>query len=243
MKIAVFGDIHGNIDALTALLQTLDNIGVDHMVCTGDIVGYGACPGECIQLLREMGVRSVRGNHDECTVQTTRLDVRIRAEAKEVILWNRKHLSREQLAWLSELPYQIREDGYAVVHASNAYMPHWPYILNERSAIHHFLFRQDRLSFNGHSHVPVYINHRPGKRPRLDLLHNVILPRGRDILVGVGAVGQPRDADPRACAVIYDADVGSIRVLRVRYDVGAAQRRILRAGLPRELADRLALGQ
>jgi diadenosine tetraphosphatase ApaH/serine/threonine PP2A family protein phosphatase len=75
------------------------------------------------------------------------------------------------------------------------------------------------------------------------LLHNVLLPRRHRVAVGVGAVGQPRDNDPRACVVVYDSDVRSIRVVRVAYDVGGAQRRIRLAGLPEDLADRLALGQ
>ena len=243
MQIAVFGDIHGNIDALTAVLQTLNHIGVERMVCTGDIVGYGACPSECIEVLRELGIPAVRGNHDEYTSQTQRLDWRIRPEAREVIFWNRKALSTDQLSWLAALPFMIETDGFSVVHASHAYLPHWPYILNERAAIHNFLFQRAHLAFNGHSHVPVYITHRSGQRPKLDLLRNALLPRARRLIIGVGAVGQPRDGDPRACVVVYDSDVRSVRVLRVAYDVKAAQRRIRRAGFPDDLAERLALGQ
>ena len=243
MLIAVFGDIHGNIDALTAVVGTLDKMGVERMYCTGDIVGYGACPGGCIDMLRDLGIPSVRGNHDEYTSQTTRLDWRIRPEAREVIFWNRKVLSKSQIQWLADLPFIVRGDGFSVVHASHAYLPHWPYVLNERTAIHNFLFQRENLAFNGHSHVPVGISHRPGKRPKLDLLRNMFLPRERSFIIGVGAVGQPRDGDPRATVVLYDTDVKAIRVLRIPYDVKAAQRRIRREGLPDDLAERLALGQ
>lgn len=243
MQIAIFGDVHGNIEALTAVLQTLSNLGVEEMYCTGDIVGYGASPRECLELIRDLGIPSVRGNHDDYTTHSDGREWRIRPEAREVILWNRSQLALEHIEWLQTLPFVHREPGFTLVHASHAYVPQWPYILNERAAIHNFLFQPGDLCFCGHSHVPVYVAHKPGRRPRLDLLHNALLPRRQTVTIGVGAVGQPRDNDPRACVVLYDAEVRSVRVVRVAYDVEGAQQRIRSAGLPDDLAERLALGQ
>jgi len=243
MQTAIFGDIHGNIEALTAVLQTLSNLGVEKMYCTGDIVGYGASPRECLELVRDLGICSVRGNHDDYTTQTGGREWRIRPEAREVILWNRSQLGPEHLDWLRQLPHVHQEKHFSVVHASHVYVPQWPYILNERAAIHNFLFQPRSLCFCGHSHVPVYVSHRPGRRPQLDLLHNTLLPRRQSVAIGVGAVGQPRDNDPRACVVLFDDEVHSVRVVRVAYDVEGAQQRIRSAGLPDELAERLALGQ
>lgn len=243
MLTAVFGDIHANYEALTAVLQALSDLRVGRLFCTGDVVGYGASPRECIELLQGLGVTCVRGNHDDYTSHTDGREWRIRPEAREAITWTRSQLGAEHLAWLHSLPYVHRDEDFSLVHASHVYTPQWPYILNERAAIQNFLFQPGHLSFCGHSHVPVYVVHRAGHRPELELLRNVLLPRRHRVAVGVGAVGQPRDNDPRACAVIYDSAVRSVRVVRVPYDVVGAQRRIRLAGLPEDLADRLALGQ
>jgi predicted phosphodiesterase len=243
MYIAVLGDIHGNLEALRAVLQALKDLHIQRIFCTGDIVGYGASPRECIDLVREMGIPAVRGNHDDYTAHTGVREWSIRAEAKEVILWTRTQLAKDQIEWLDALPCVRQEEGFTLVHASHAYAPDWPYILNERTAIHNFLFQPGSLSFCGHLHVPLYIAHRPGLRPVLDILHSVILPRRQRVAIGVGAVGQPRDNDSRACVVLYDTEASTVRVLRVPYDIESAQKRIRRAGLPEDLADRLAFGQ
>jgi diadenosine tetraphosphatase ApaH/serine/threonine PP2A family protein phosphatase len=243
MLTAVFGDIHGNYEALTAVLQALGTLKVERLFCTGDVVGYGASPRECIELIRDLGIACVRGNHDDYTTRSDGREWRIRPEAAEVIYWTRSQLGKDHLEWLRALPYVHREEEFTLVHASHVYTPPWPYILNERTAIQNFLFQPLLLSFCGHSHVPVYVVHRAGHRPELELLRNILLPRRHKAAIGVGAVGQPRDNDPRACVVLYDTVVRSIRILRVAYDVEGAQRRIRRAGLPEDLADRLALGQ
>ena len=242
MHIAVIGDIHANFEALTAVLRALGDLGIHRVFCTGDIVGYGASPRQCVELVRDLGIPSVRGNHDDYTTHEDGREWRIRPEAREVILWNRSQLSKEHVDWLRGLPYMRQEQGFSMVHAAHVYTPQWPYVLNERTAIQNFLFQPGTLSFCGHSHVPVYIAHRGGRRPVLDILRNVILPRRQRVAIGVGAVGQPRDNDPRACAVLYDTVVRSVRVLRVPYDIQAAQQRIRSAGLPHDLAERLALG-
>ncbi|MBN2451906.1 MAG: metallophosphoesterase family protein [Lentisphaeria bacterium] len=243
MSIAFLGDIHGNIDALRAVLGALSELGVRRIYCTGDVVGYGASPGECVDAVRGAGIPCVKGNHDDYVSRGGVTDWQIRPEARKAILWTQRQLSAEQVRWLHGLPHKIEAGGFSVVHASHAYLPHWPYVLNERAAIHNFLFQRCAFAFSGHSHVPLYVAHRHGHRPKLDLLRNVLLPSRQKVLIGVGAVGQPRDSDPRACMVLYDPEVKSIRVHRVVYDVAAAQARIRDAGLPSELADRLAVGQ
>jgi predicted phosphodiesterase len=242
MRIGIIGDIHGNIDALTAVLLALDRLNVSSILCTGDIVGYGACPKECIDLIRELAIPSVKGNHDTYTTEKDGHWI-IRPEAREVILWNQKHLPADHIEWLRKLPRRLEFDGIAVVHASNVWHPEWPYVINERTAVHNFLFQRNQVCFNGHTHVPVCVLHQPGRRVELDRLRNMFLPRRSRVLIGVGAVGQPRDEDPRAAAVVYNTQDRSVRLLRVPYDVEAAQSRIIKAGLPRKLADRLAIGQ
>lgn len=242
MKIGIFGDIHGNIDALTAVLDAFGHADVDRMLCTGDVVGYGACPKECIDIVRELDIPTVRGNHDEYTTEFGG-DWRIREEAKHVIRWNQQQLPPGHIEWLAKLPRSYVFEDFIVVHSSLAWCPDWPYVLNQRTAIHSFLFQDQQLCFNGHSHVPICARHQDGTRPQIDLLRNFFVPRTQKVLIGVGSVGQPRDGDPRSCAVIYDTEQKSIRLLRIPYDVEAAQARIFRAGLPESLALRLAVGE
>ena len=119
----------------------------------------------------------------------------------------------------------------------------WIYVTDERKAAMHLLFQPKRICFNGHCHVPLIAVHRPGRRVELGYLHNTFLPKQGNVMVGIGSVGQPRDEDPRACAILFNTENLSITMLRVRYDVEAAQKRILDNGLPRCLARRISLGK
>lgn len=245
MLVGVIGDIHGNIEALEAMVSFLKSHSVTRILCAGDVVGYGGAPGECVDFLRENKIACVSGNHDFYTLHPEMNHDGIREDAVEVFEWNRQVMTPEQLAWLSNLPMVLESKAlhYQVRHASCQPYPAWEYVVNERRAAMHFLFQQMPLCFNGHSHIPILAMHRPGSKVMFARLRNMKLPRGMSILVGVGAVGQPRDGDPRACGVIYDTEENSIAVVRVPYDVAAAQKRIYDANLPSFLADRLAVGR
>lgn len=243
MLIGILGDIHGNIDALEAMLRQLDSLHVSQLLCTGDIVGYGAAPAACIDRLRERQIACVMGNHDCYTAFPERLTSGVREEAVEVFSWNRSVLSQEHLDWLGALPRVLQFETFEVRHDSCAPFPPWDYVLNARTAMQHFLYQTRPLCFNGHSHVPLLAAHAPGAPIRLQRLQNMMLPRRMDVMVGVGAVGQPRDGDPRACAIVYNTADGLVRIQRVNYDIGRAQKRILDAGLPHSLAFRLAAGR
>jgi len=242
MKIGVMGDVHANLDALKAVLEALDRADVDHILCAGDIVGYGACPRECIDVIRERGIVCVKGNHDEYATQLG-ADWRIHPDARTVIHWTQKQLTKNYLEWLANLPRLARFEDIEVVHSSYVWWPRWSYVINQRTAVGNFMFQVNRISFNAHTHVPVFVAHQEQQAPRLEILHNMFLPRKQRLLLGVGSVGQPRDGDPRACCLVYDSARKSVRVLRVRYDIDAAQARVRNAGLPDDLARRLAAGR
>lgn len=242
MKIGIIGDIHANLDALLAVLEALDSVSVDAILCTGDVVGYGACPRECIDIIRELEIPCAQGNHDEYTSQVGQ-DWLIQPDARIVIHWNQEVLPESSIEWLAALPRVVEFEGMEILHSSHVWWPEWPYVINDRTAVENFLFQASRLTFNGHSHVPLCVSHLPGKRPHLGLLRNMFLPRKQRLLIGVGSVGQPRDGDPRTACVVYDSQEDSIRILRVPYDIAAAQQRIRKAGLPEELGNRLAVGR
>jgi diadenosine tetraphosphatase ApaH/serine/threonine PP2A family protein phosphatase len=224
------------------MIEALDRAKVDSLVCTGDVVGYGACPRECIDIVRERNIPTVKGNHDEYVTQVGG-QWRIQPDAREGVLWTQKTISESHMAWLEALPRVLSLDGLQVLHASHAWWPRWSYVINERTAVHNFVFQPSRITFNGHTHVPLCVSHQAQHMPQLEMLHNMFLPRTPRLLVGVGSVGQPRDGDPRACGVVYDTESGAIRLVRVAYDVETAQARIRKAGLPDELAVRLAQGR
>ena len=242
MRIAVFGDIHGNVQALDAVFKALEPVRADVYLCTGDVVGYGGNPCECIERLRERQVTVVRGNHDEyATSPEVARD--IQQDALTAIEWTRARLSAEHLAWLRELPMAYSRNGISAVHSSHAPVPRWSYVISERAAAVNFLFQSTRIGFNGHSHLPLYVGHQARQRPYLTMLRNLCIPRKQRLLIAVGSVGQPRDGDPRACCVICDTTEKSLRLLRIAYDVEGAQKSIRKAGLPEDLALRLAAGR
>ena len=244
MLLGIIGDIHANIDALQKTLDAMERLNVHKIYCTGDVVGYGAAPSECIRLVQEYDIPCCCGNHDSYVSHPGQYNKNfIRPEASQVIDWTRSVLSKEELDWLANLPYFIETDGFLITHASCQPYPQWMYVTNPNAASMHLLFQHKKLCFTGHSHIPVIATHKPGKKIFFDIFHNMVLPKEGNVMVGVGAVGQPRDDDSRACAILYDTDEHSVTMLRVKYDIHSAQQRIWDNHLPDILATRLALGR
>ena len=244
--IGVIGDIHGNIDALRAVDAEFNRLAVDTVLCAGDVVGYGAAPGECIDFLQEKQIPTVLGNHDFYTLHPDVNMDGIRNDAVQVFEWNRKILSSNQMDWLASLPMTLVSNKlhYEVRHASCQPYPSWGYVVSDHSAALSFLFQNSRVCFNAHSHVPIIATHTPGEHVSLQRLKGMVkLTPGYDAIVGVGSVGQPRDGDNRACGVIYDTMDNAVYLLRVQYDIAAAQKRIYDAQLPEFLAERLSIGR
>ncbi len=243
MLIGILGDIHANIDALNATLDYFDRLSVKQIYCCGDVVGYGGAPGACIDTLRERNIPCACGNHDSYVAFPTQYNPRyVRAEANKVITWTRSILKPDQLAWLESLPMYVETKDFLVTHASCQPFPPWIYVTGNKTAMMHLLFQQKRICFNGHSHIPLLATHRPGRKINIGFLHNTRVPKQGRTMVGVGAVGQPRDEDPRACAVLFNTENGKLNLLRVKYNITAAQQRILDNSLPSFLAERLSKG-
>lgn len=239
MKIGIIGDIHGNLDALTAVLSALQSDGVSRIACVGDVVGYGANPSECIALVRERAEAVVAGNHDWGAVGKKAMDYFNHA-AREAIAWTVKRLSEEERLWLSSLPLTHASEAYSLVHASFYEPLEFTYIFSADEAQASFSRQPGGLAFFGHTHWPcAFIDGAPVRH----LVQRVVPldPPGR-MLVNPGSVGQPRDSDPRAAFAVLDCDRRRITFRRVEYDVAAAAGKIIAAGLPASLAERLSLG-
>ena len=240
-KIAVLGDIHANLDALEVVLADARAQNVNEFICTGDVVGYNACPNECSQLVRELGCAVVQGNHDHyCAFEESLEDFHHLAAA--VVAWTRRQLSSDNSAWLRSLPYTAMVKGIQVVHSTLDMPEHWGYVFESVEAEPSFSYQKTQVCFHGHTHVPVVFEHQFGTVGRLEP-GTIELRLGRKYFVNVGSVGQPRDGDPRACYCIYEPSKHLLEYRRLEYDVAAAQARVREAGLPDHLAERLARGR
>jgi diadenosine tetraphosphatase ApaH/serine/threonine PP2A family protein phosphatase len=241
VRVAVLSDIHANLEALRAVLA--DCAGrADVLLCLGDVVGYGADPEACIELVAERCQAVVAGNHDYAV--TGRLDLDwFNPYARAAAEWTAARLSEAARAWLGALPL-VREFADAtLVHASPAMPEEWDYLISAEDGYAVFGAFATRLCFVGHSHLPAVWAVGSGGRRWWPRVEEVALQPGARYVVNVGAVGQPRDRDPRAAYVLWDQDERRVTVRRVSYDVAGAQRKIRAAGLPELLADRLARGR
>ncbi len=232
MRLAIISDIHGNLEALTAVLARIERERVDEIVCLGDTVGYGPDPGPCIDLVRSTCRVAVLGNHDEWAITSPRYDA-VPEAVWQSILWTAPRMNDGQLAYLASLPLVAHGDRLMFVHSSPVRPHGWSYILDEVSAARNFSAVKEGICFVGHSHFPgIY----PSGDP----------PEERRYIVNVGSVGQPRDGDPRACFVIYDStrlDDKRITIMRVDYDSSPTQEKIRATDLPQYFAYRLSVGR
>ncbi|PYL10207.1 MAG: metallophosphoesterase [Verrucomicrobia bacterium] len=240
MRYAIFSDIHSNLEALEAVLHDAAEQKCTHYVCLGDIVGYNADPHECVERMRAMDCPVVKGNHDEqaSLIESSR-DFNELAES--AIRWTRDHLSDDDKTWLRELRLQRQVRDFTIVHATLDTPAQWAYVFNNLDAAASFTYQHTTVCFFGHTHVPMaFIRDEGVRRIKIDQLR---IEAGKKYFINAGSVGQPRDADWRAAYCIFDIENDVVELRRVRYQLDAAQNKILNAGLPPLLAERLALGR
>jgi diadenosine tetraphosphatase ApaH/serine/threonine PP2A family protein phosphatase len=242
----VISDIHANLPALEAVLATIDDSGVEEIWCLGDVVGYGAEPDACADLVRKRCEVCLVGNHDLAVLGA--LDVSAFSEtAAEAVEWTRKEAEERTLEFLRELePAGLRE-GVALFHASPR-DPVWEYVLSVEQAEACLALQPERVSLIGHSHVSLFFTRpdeggEPGDIRGAQMSDGALLDMDRGTwLVNPGSVGQPRDGDPRAAWLELDTDEKTARFHRVLYDIDHAAKPIAAAGLPKRLGDRLYTG-
>lgn len=242
MKLGIFGDVHGNLSALKAVYERLKKENCNQLVCTGDIVGYGPQPAECIDFMIEKKIPSVCGNHDECALLGIK-GAEMNHVAKEVIEWTREILEHKHLKWLSELPQKLTFAGVEVVHASHVQTKKWYYIFDKPSAELNFKYQKSEVSFNGHTHIPIIASHIEGFADRLRPLKSGTLCGGDQFMINVGSVGQPRDKNNKACCVIYDTKSRELEVIRVSYDIKPTIDLMKELGFSKFLQNRLKKGK
>ena len=240
MRYAIFSDLHANLEATETVLADARDRECTQFVCLGDVVGYNANPHECVELVRALDCPTVMGNHDE----QASLDASSRGFnplAEEAITWTRDHLTDADKQWLAELRMTRQVRDFTIVHATLDTPKQWGYIFKNLDASASFTYQHTAVCFFGHTHVAgAFVRDDGVQRLRVD--HLTIEP-AKKYLINTGSVGQPRDGDWRAAYCIYDTEKNSVEQRRLKYDVATAQRKIIEAGLPRMLADRLELGR
>jgi predicted phosphodiesterase len=240
MRFAILSDLHANLEATEAVLADAHERECTRFVCLGDVVGYNANPRECVEIVQKLGCPVVKGNHDEQAVlEKSSRD--FNALAEMAINWTRAQLSAADKTWLSELQLLRRVEDFTIVHATLDTPEQWGYVFNALDAAVSIAQQQTTVCFFGHTHVAgAFVQDGGVKRVTVEKLK---IDEAKKYFINTGSVGQPRDGDWRAAYCIYHLDKNMVEQRRVNYDVAAAQQKIIKAGLPHLLAERLKLGR
>lgn len=239
-ELAVISDIHGNLQALKAVLEDIRNRGIREVICLGDVVGYGGNPAECIDLIRSCGIETIKGNHDEMVSGLPVIGM-VREGIIESTRISRTQLKADQLQWLRNLPMKLEGDGYQAVHSSLYQPEHWNYVLRPDAAFLSMSKQTKSLCFIGHTHRPAFWVE--GKEQTIEPTVIEDIKPGLKHVINVGSVGQPRDYDERACYVIYRPEKPDVMFVRLAYEIEVAQKAIRDAGQPSSFAQRLSTGR
>lgn len=224
MKYAVIADIHANLPALQAVRKDIATQRCDAVVCLGDLVGYYSEPKECVDIIRQMNIPCVKGNHDEyCSGPTSPSD--FNPQASEGLRWTRQQLTADDLQWLANLPLVEMVDGFTIVHASLNQPHRWEYVFDKLAAARSLQAQKSVVCFYGHTHVPVAFVR--GSSVRGGTYTKFKVESGRQYFINPGSVGQPRDGSAQASYVVYDTSGRTVELRRVDFqrpssDGGAA---------------------
>ena len=240
MKYIIFSDVHGNLQALEATVRSFPRESEKKIICGGDIVGYGANPGECIEIISKLGCVNVKGNHEAAVLGE--IDIACFNDyAREAVMWTRKHLTAEETCFIKDIPLVFNDGTLTVAHGTLHEAGEFRYMLSGREAARTFEMLETQLCFVGHSHVPDAFVLRDREMYGI-AKERFKLEKEARYIINVGSVGQPRDLDERACYCVYDTEANEIELRRIKYDVKTARKKIIEAGLPEMLGDRLITG-
>ena len=243
MKALILADIHSNLEAFQSMLADAQaRGGFDEIWCLGDVVGYGADPGPCIDLLRQHKHSCIAGNHDWASAGKLSLD-EFNPIAAQANLWTASQLSDDHKQYLADLPLRLEMQDFTLVHGSPV-DPIWEYIVSLSTAAISFQHFKTKYCLVGHSHIPFMCALLEDRCIYVDFPIGTPVHLGEHrLIINPGAVGQPRDGDPRASYVLYDSDKNTLLRLRAEYPVKTAMVKIVKAGLPPFLAERLSYGK
>jgi len=242
MRYGIFSDIHSNLEALEVVLHAYEQASIDKYLCVGDVVGYAANPKECIEKVKVLAAVTVAGNHDWASVDLFPLDY-FNPRAAKAVIWTKTRLDAQERCFLESLKLTFTNNDLTLVHGTLDDPALFNYLTGIHSASPTFELLNSSLCFVGHTHVPgIFIQ---GKAKRILYFSGsaLELKKNNKYIVNVGSVGQPRDGNPAASYCIYDTDKKTVCIKRIDYDFKSAGKKIIAAGLPGFLAERLAVGR
>lgn len=244
MRLGIFSDVHANIEALSAVMAGFESEEIDEYYCLGDVVGYGASPNECADLVRETARVTILGNHDAAVAG--RMDYSYYYEAaRQALDLHASVLSPENLAWLESLPYKhvVDDTGVHLCHGSPLRLEEFEYIFAPEQARECLQIYDELgdLTLIGHSHLCKVFKLRPGEVEELPA-QDFTLEKDAKYIVSVGSVGQPRDYDNRASYTTFDTETRTFSFKRVEYDIESAATKIFQSKLERNFGHRLFIG-
>lgn len=242
MRYAVLGDIHGNLEAFKAVLYALSTERIDTYLSVGDVIGYGADPKECIKLLKSLKPEVlIAGNH-EWGVLGLKEEGYFNELARDAVLWTKKNIDDDEIEYLKSFSLLYEDERMSLVHGT-LYMPEeFYYIFDTEDAYVTISRMKSPLCFVGHTHIPAIFSSDHGKVEYIDS-QKIRVDYEKRYVINTGSVGQPRDGDPRASYIIYDDEEATVEMKRIEYDIKKAKDKILKAGLPSRLANRLTEGR
>ena len=244
MKIGIISDIHSNSEAINCVLKNIEK--VDEFICLGDIVGYGADPNYCIKKIKDLNFRCIGGNHDFGVIGKVNINY-FNYAARAAILWTSRQLKNENINFLLSLNKKIElEDDVFAVHGSPR-DPILEYILDKNTASLIFSKFNFKICFVGHSHLAGCFSFNENNN-QIDYMNfsnggYIEIHKNKRYIINCGSVGQPRDGNPQASYGVYDLRHGVVKIYRVSYPVHLTQDKIINAGLPSILAERLSFGK
>ena len=244
MRYAFISDIHANLEALEAVLDDTETQQIDEILCLGDIVGYGANPNECVDLVIKKCPVTLLGNHDAAAVELLSTQ-HFNIHAKIAIEWTTKTLRQDITDTLTELPLKSSIEQLTLVHAT-PYEPNmWYYITSLEEAAFNFQFFDTQICLVGHTHIPIIIvlDNQKELYVHQDTAIRLNDIEGSRLLINVGSVGQPRDRNPKSCYGIFDTETGEFTYRRVIYHIEKTQQKMKRIKMPEFLISRLEDGR
>jgi len=244
MKIGIISDIHSNSEAINCVLKNIEK--VDEFICLGDIIGYGADPNYCIKKIKDLNCRCIGGNHDFGVIGKVNINY-FNYAARAAILWTSHQLKNENINFLLSLNKKIElEDDVFAVHGSPR-DPILEYILDKNTASLIFSKFNFKIYFVGHSHLAGCFSFNENNN-QIDYMNfsnggYIEIYKNKRYIINCGSVGQPRDGNPQASYGIYDTNLKKVIINRVSYPIYQTKKKIINAGLPRVLAERLSIGR
>ncbi len=215
MKYGILACIHANLPAIHAVLRDAEAQGCTHFACCGDIVGYGAQPKECLDLIRRLKMPCVKGNHDEyasCDAHPEGFN----PTASCKVQWTRDQLTDDDRAWLQNLKLVEQVANFTITHGTLDAPERWEYVFEKCAAAGSFAHQKTSVCFFGHTHVPVaFVRDRV---VRGGTYSKFKIEMGPQYFINVGSVGQPRNGNPKPAYAIYDLDQKTIEIRRVEFD-------------------------